>query len=438
MAGEETARLVCTITLFLFFMIDDLTQILSEQSSAIDEWITQKAADVPIPFYASADIRDSGLKTVCVDLNIFPAGFNNICNNLALRAIAPIRSYLKEYFNDKPFDRVVIVPEAHTRNRYYNSHLARLQALLQAADLKIDIAALPHENAPPAESLITAEDEEIARTYVQRKDNLIVDPHGTPYDWVLLNNDLSSGPLDILTDIAQPVLPPACLGWHKRRKSIYYACFEKCVHELAEKFSFDPWLLSPYTSVVKNVDFSTEAGREAVATEVEALQERIQKKYTEYTSDETPTVFIKNDAGTYGMGIMVVEDSDEIRTMNRKARNKMAIGKGKTPITDVVLQEGVRTRTVAKGNVSEEVIYLVGKNVVGAFLRANTQRDDIDNLNARGMEFYQYCALNPVTTHGECMCTRESQFVYYLLAQLGVVAAAYETTRMCPNMEDKT
>lgn len=415
-------------------MIDSLTQKLAAHSTDINDWIREHTRNLPLPFYASADIRDSGVKAACVDLNIFPAGFNNICNNLALRAVAPVREYLCHYFGERSFSRVLIVPEAHTRNPFYNSNLSRLQALVEAAGLSVDIAAMPTEDGAVTHALLTAEEEEIHLTQVQRHDDTLCDETGTPYDWILLNNDLSAGPLPFIENITQPVLPPACLGWHKRKKSLFYSCLEKCITAFATTFDFDPWLLLPYTIQVENVDFTCDDDRERVADAVDQIQQKVRKKYTEYAANEVSTVFVKNDAGTYGIGIMVVDDPNEVRTMNRKAKNKMAVGKGNIRIRDVVVQEGVRTRTITQGSVSEEVIYLIGQHVIGAFLRANPQRDDSDNLNARGMEFFQYCDLIPATQHGACMCTRESQFVYYLLAQLSVVAAAHETTYLCPKM----
>src|SRR3984957_10402337 len=33
------------------------------------------------PFYTSVDIRDAGFKIAVVDTNLFPAGFNNLCEH---------------------------------------------------------------------------------------------------------------------------------------------------------------------------------------------------------------------------------------------------------------------------------------------------------------------------------------------------------------------
>ncbi len=46
-------------------------------------------------------------------------------------------------------------------------------------------------------------------------------------------------------------------------------------------------------------------------------------------------MIVKADAGTYGMGIMSVKDPADVRDLNRKQRNKMAVVKEGLQVTDV-------------------------------------------------------------------------------------------------------
>ena len=43
------------------------------------------------------------------------------------------------------------------------------------------------------------------------------------------------------------------------------------------------------------------------------------------------------------MGISIVKNGEEVIAMNRKARNKMDVGKNKIKFTTVLLQEGIET-----------------------------------------------------------------------------------------------
>jgi len=102
-------------------------------------------------------------------------------------------------------------------------------------------------------------------------------------------------------------------------------------------------------------------------------------------------VFVKNNSGTYGMGIMVVHSADELRQMNRRTKNKMSVGKNKLPIQSVAVQEGVPTATLVDRLAAEPVIYLLGCELIGGFLRTNTEKGAEDNLNSQGMVFKMLC-----------------------------------------------
>ena len=57
--------------------------------------------------------------------------------------------------------------------------------------------------------------------------------------------------------------------------------------------------------------------------------------YQEYGIESEPFVIVKADAGTYGMGIMTVKDASEVKNLNRKQRNKMAVVKEGMAVTEV-------------------------------------------------------------------------------------------------------
>ena len=47
----------------------------------IHRWLDSHERSKELPLYSSVDIRDSGLKLAVVDTNLFPAGFNNLCEH---------------------------------------------------------------------------------------------------------------------------------------------------------------------------------------------------------------------------------------------------------------------------------------------------------------------------------------------------------------------
>lgn len=413
-----------------------VTTVLAPYLDTMEAWLNEASRGHCMPFYASADLRDSGAKAACVDLNLFPAGFNNLCERSCQTAVEEVKRYLAQRFDRVPHTRVLLVPEAHSRNPYYNSHLHRLRDILRTAGLHVTIAALPAEDGVTPSELVTHDGAHLPVELVRRDDDFLVDAEGTPYDWILLNNDLSAGILSWLDGLAQRVIPPPCLGWHRRSKATFFECYRGLVQAMARAVGFDPWLLDVDTALVTDCTFATEAGRARVAAVVAAVLQRMRAKYAEYGIRDAPHVFVKSDTGTYGMGIMVVQSPDEILSMNRKDRNKMAVGKGRKSITAVIVQEAIPTRAVTREFVAEPVVYMIGGAVIGTFIRANTERSALDNLNARGMTFYRYCELTPASQPAECVCGQTDQRVYNILARLSALAAAYEFKHVCHDWQD--
>ena len=64
----------------------------------VDSWFEGKSQGLDFPIYSSVDIRDAGVKLASVDANIFPAGFNNICDVDQEAAKNLFRQYLVGHY----------------------------------------------------------------------------------------------------------------------------------------------------------------------------------------------------------------------------------------------------------------------------------------------------------------------------------------------------
>ena len=120
---------------------------------------------------------------------------------------------------------------------------------------------------------------------------------------------------------------------------------------------------------------------------MESVLGEIREKYAQYGITEPPFVIVKADAGTYGMGIMTVKSVDDVRDLNRKTRNKMAVIKEGRPVNEVIIQEGVYTFESVEGAVAEPVVYMMDSFVVGGFYRVHTERGIDENLNSPGAKY---------------------------------------------------
>jgi glutamate--cysteine ligase len=169
---------------------------------------------------------------------------------------------------------------------------------------------------------------------------------------------------------------------------------------------------------------------------VDDILTRIRAKYREYGVSDNPFVIVKADAGTYGMGIMTVRDASEVKGLNRKQRNKMAVVKEGLEVTEVIIQEGVHTFETIDAAVAEPVVYMIDRYVVGGFYRVHTARGRDENLNAPGMEFKSLafdmaCSLPDTQESPDAPPNRF--FAYGVVARLALLAASLELERSAPD-----
>ncbi len=372
-----------------------LVEGITKHRRELWDWQFELAKRYPPPFYCSVDLRDSGHKIVPVDSNLYPAGFNNICPEDLRTAPVVFRAQIESMAPRLGVDsikRILIIPESHTANAYYVENLYYLRQIIQNAGYETQIGwygPLP-EGSEGEVKLVSVTSKELRAHPIQVNDG-VISANGFVPDFILLNNDFSSGYPKQLDNLKQPVLPSHTLGWHTRKKSTHFIHYNRLAGECARIIGVYPWLVLVDTVVVQNVNFNEQSGSEETAQAVERVLERTRKAYEKYQIDYPPFAFVKNNSGTYGMGIMVVHSADEIRRMNRRTKNKMSVGKNRLAIQSVAVQEGVKTATLVDRLAAEPVIYLAGYELIGGFLRTNTERGDEDNLNTQGMVFKKLC-----------------------------------------------
>jgi glutamate--cysteine ligase len=195
-------------------------------------------------------------------------------------------------------------------------------------------------------------------------------------------------------------------------------------------------LINPYFAACGGIDFHEREGEECLASNVDSLLKQIRLKYREYGITETPFVIVKADAGTYGMGVMSVKDAEEMRNLNRKQRNKMAVVKEGLQVSDVILQEGVHTFETVESGVAEPVVYMIDRYVVGGFYRVHTTRGKDENLNAPGMHFVPLpfaSSCNLPDSKGEPDCAPNRFYAYGVVARLALLAASIELEQTDPD-----
>jgi glutamate--cysteine ligase len=402
------------------------THLLQCQAQ-IEAWFRGQWNKTPAPFYASVDLRNAGFKLAPVDTNLFPAGFNNINPEFLPLCLHAIQSAVERVCPVAA--KVIIIPESHTRNTYYLENLATLRDIISRAGFEVRIGSL----APDLEENTQIElpsGKAVLLEPLQRKgDKLVLDDFQPCV--IVLNNDLSGGLPPLLEGVDQIILPPPDLGWASRLKSAHFAHYRNVAKEFATLVNLDPWLIEPLFRNCGEINFMKREGEDCLVRNVTQLLEDIQDKYDQYGIDREPFVFVKADAGTYGMGIMTVHDVDEMRELNRKQRTRMSASKGGQSVSKVIMQEGVYTFETwgEEQAVAEPVVYMIDHFVVGGFYRVHTKKGPNENLNSPGMEFQPLAFAEPCNAPDSSKAPDANPnrfYAYGVIARLALLAAARE------------
>ena len=405
----------------------ELEQRIIDSLPAIERWFRLQWQDLTPPFYGSVDLRNAGYKLAPVDMNLFPGGFNNLSEQMLPAAVQAAQSAIDRICPEAR--NLLLIPERHTRNQFYLTNVARLVRILRQTGLEVRLGSLAEDITQSTRISLDDGEELTLEPLVRSGDSLgVARFHPCA---ILLNNDLSSGIPSILRGLEdQIVMPPLQAGWAVRRKSNHFAAYDQIAEEFAQLVDIDPWFINPYFGRCGEINFHERSGEDCLATNVDFVLSRMREKYLEYNITDTPYVVVKADAGTYGMGVMTVRDASEVRGLNRKQRNKMAVVKEGMEVTEVIIQEGVPTREEVDGAAAEPVVYMIDRYVIGGFYRVHTARGRDENLNAPGMHFVPL-AFSESCNLPDCAAQAGDSapnrfYAYGVIARLALLASAVE------------
>ncbi|AXW84586.1 glutamate--cysteine ligase [Anaplasma marginale] len=387
-----------------------LEDVLERRAAAVEDWFADWFSRYPAVLSTSVDVRSSGYKIAPVDVNFFPAGYNNFGVDARQRAESAFLEHLSQYLGSK----VLIVVESHTRNKKYVDSVMALKDILGASGFQLEVGACG----------ITEDMSAVSSTGATLDVKALVNcggevstTSGFVPDLIILNNDLTSGIPGVLDGIlTQRMIPPLHLGWFNRRKSRYFGIYSEVAEKFCTEFGIDKWGVCTLFAHCQDVDFVSRKGIDDVASGVEDLISKIGEKFRFYGLDCTPHVFIKADNGTYGMGVIEVYSGEDVLNMNKKNRNKMRMIKENNPVESVVLQEGVPTSEVFGTHAAEPLLYCVGAEPVCYLCRYNSTRSRFESLNAPG------CGFADVGSG----IAEEKKRIWRTVGKLAILAAAIE------------
>lgn len=404
---------------------NDFLQSWQKNYESVHHFLDQKLQPLTIPLYSSLDIRDAGWKLCAVDVNVFPGGFNNLNEEGLATAGKEFKAFFaKNLPGGKPL-KIALVPEAHTSNKGYLYNLHTIISILNNVGIKVNLIW----PGPPIPKEWTIKlDSEKFITYQPQAGGL------NNVDAIILNNDLSPGPLEFLKNSNLPIFPSETLGWYRRSKSEHFDLANALLDELSSEFSwFDPWYFSSQIAHLKDFKPSDSNSIEEVLELSQKLLGQLTIDYKERSIGLPPRLFLKNNSGTYGMGVLSLNNVEDIRNSISTIKRKFSRGKEAVPVTDVILQEAIPTifNDSSSNYAAEPVLYVVNGKLTGAFMRQHAslpQPVSYQNLNQPGASFYSLDKTNLSTL---AKSTIQSLFddssPYQFLVKLHTIVVGLET-----------
>jgi glutamate--cysteine ligase len=390
-----------------------------ENRDKVQDWFQEQAKGLNFPFYSSFDIRDAGFKIAPVDANIFPAGFNNICGNDKESAVEIAKHYLDIHYESSS-KKIVLLTEENFKNPYYWDNVWTLKKILEEAERDVKIA-IPTEIAQPMS--VTSATGQTFEVFGAKRDGGGLNVDGFVPDLIINNNDFSVENMEWAQGLTTPMNPPRELGWYRRRKDRFFKEYNQLADEFGKLIGLDSWHLKVETAVFPEFEVDNEESRGKLSKESSRIFAAIEKEYLDHKVDAKPFVFIKNNAGTYGLGVISVHSADEVVSWSYKSRKKMKAAKGGRDISEVIIQEGIPTIMKGPdGGSAEPCIYMIGCQLAGGFLRTHGEKGPDDSLNSPGAVYKRLCVSDlKVRLEG---CPMEN--AYGWIAKLAFLSVARE------------
>ena len=393
---------------------------ICQNFSEIEKWFKDKTKHLAYPIYSSYDIRDSGYKVTNVDANIYPAGFNNICPTDKETAVDLFRKYITVHYKF-PIKKILLITEEHTKNPYYLENVYTISDLIIQAGYEVRLSF-------PKDLSEVVQLESVTGHLLQFGSGFESSDWIQSFkpDLIISNNDFSLALQEWGQQISHPMNPPRELGWYQRKKSRYFKNYNLLVDEFSKVALIDPFLMRVETEEFSNFEINNDVSRNELAERVDHFLNNLKLKYKEQNITQDPFCFVKNNAGTYGLGVVKVNSGAEVKEWTYNARKKMKAAKGGRDIEAVIIQEGIPSVVTSGNSSAEPVIYMIGCELAGGFLRTHADKSSTESLNSPGAVYKKLCVTDLMDNRNKC----PFENVYGWSAKLGLLAIGLEAQDM--------
>ncbi|MBI4041806.1 MAG: glutamate--cysteine ligase [Deltaproteobacteria bacterium] len=396
-----------------------------KRRSEISEWFEVHSKKVPIPFLSSITIKDSGFKVAVNNFQLFPSGLHHLHPNDLAKAPGLIKKYFKRFHEDLgKLKKILLLVSTRHPNPFFYDHLDTLCKLLKKSGLTVKVATLEPLSKPVEVQTSAHKSISIAPSHVEN--NRLVSQGFDP-EFILVIDQFSREDLTKLLPIAQPVIPHRrALHYVSTKVSDSLHLYNTLATDLADKLGMDPWLISTPFAVETHVNFEEKSGIEKVAKTSQELLVALSEKYQKYHLNRLPMLQIRNNLGTFGMGRLLIKSSKDLNRLYLEKKKKKTQTKSATVISDVIIQEEIPTRPLFDHAVGEIVVYLIGNEILGGYLRNYAQISEKNVKKARSDLF----AAIQFSGNGKTIRFKKKAeshgLLYQNVSRLGSLALGYE------------
>lgn len=413
--------------------IDDLEQRVLDSMPAIERWFRLEWMEHTPPFYSAVDIRNSGFKLSPVDLDFFPGAWSCLAPDMMPLAVQSAMAAIEKICPEAR--NLLLIHDHRLNNSFYLNGLDQLMRIFNMAGLNIKLGSIDPA-IEKTQHFTMQNGRQLTIEPVQRTKHRLLLKDFDPCT-ILLNHDLSQGIPGILEDLhEQYLLPPLHASWALRRRNKHYEAYEELSKRFAKLLNIDPWLINPLYSFCGELDLSKNADCDALEGHVDALLQKIRRKYREYSIDEKPFIVVKANQGPEARGFLTLRDTKDLKNLHLIPNSNQA-----TPFKgELILQEGIRTHERINDVVAEPVVHMIDRYVVGGYYRVHAQLRDDEGLAAPGSHFVPlaFAPQAHLPRLGEAPGEHSPNrfYMYGVIARLAMLAGSYELEDSDPQGED--
>lgn len=401
---------------------DSLSLPLKKHQSQILQWFEKHEKKINVPFLTSITIKDGGFKASVSDARIFPSGLNYLCKTDLKNVSLLIKKYFEKHYPETFKNKnILILCSANHPNPFYYDHLDVLCQLFKKARFHPQVATLDPIRSPLL--LKTASGKRI-RIYAASLEKDRLKSEAFDPSFIFVGDPFAAVKLSSFSYLSQPISPLAKILSNCEIGNAYLATFNKLVDDFSKMVSTDPWLMGIDFQLEPRLNIDDKGGLEKAATVVSTLLDNLKNKYSKYQIPSSPSLTVQSNSGTSGTGMVTIRSVDDLIQLHQFKKQKKSAGKSQM-IDDILIKEEIAVQPLFKEIVGEAVVYLIGNEVAGGYIKTYCDKATKDLSTSRKYLFQSLCLSSGSHRHPKKRADKKLGLLYRNLSKIGGLAVGY-------------